>query len=273
MINKKDQALLTQSKFVMPNFAEDAEMLEWAGIDFGEEDTYRMGRSFKRLAQMSGAEGLKLFGKIYGTSKDYWIACGKLNTAEEASSGQEARGEGVNELVYWATDNLLNDWVQLPDARPDHIVTARQIKQAFTGDLNKEITSNPTFDGKERHLLRAQIARISAGSIICPKGYYEMTEPENEGDKVEMKLAEEPPTLNSTELQSLEAWGNLYPNILKAGRTTHVKPDDVDDETWEGQLAEIAETDKVEERFRMLQEHTKIPGLESAWTSKVVGDN
>ena len=42
----------------MPNFAEDEEMLEWAGVDFGEEDTYRIGRSFKRLAQMSGAEGL-----------------------------------------------------------------------------------------------------------------------------------------------------------------------------------------------------------------------
>ena len=109
----------------MPNFAEDAEMLEWAGVDFGEEDTYRMGRSFKRLAQMSGAESLQLFGKIYGTSKDYWIACGKLNTAEETSNGQEARGEGVNELVYWVTDNLNNDWVQLPDARPDHIVVAR----------------------------------------------------------------------------------------------------------------------------------------------------
>jgi hypothetical protein len=87
-----------------------------------------------------------------------------------------------------------------------------------------------------------------------------------------MKLADEPPTLNSTELQSQEAWGNLYANILKAGRTTHVKPDDVDEETWEGQVAELAETDKVEERFRTIQEHTKIPGLESSWTSKVVGD-
>ena len=99
-----------------------------------------------------------------------------------------------------------------------------------------------------------------------------MTEPEAEGEKAEMRLAEEPPTLNSTELQSLEAWGNLYPNILKAGRTTHVKPDDVDDETWEAQVADLAETDKVEERFRAIQEHTKIPGLEASWTSKIVGD-
>ena len=221
---------------------------------------------------MSGAEGLTLFGKIYGTGKDYWIASGKLNTAEEASNGQEARGEGVNELVYWVTDNLLGDWVQLPDCRPADIVVARQIKHAFTGDLNADILSNPNFDGKERHLLRAQIARISAGSILCPKGYYEFTEPENEGEKAEMKLAEEPPTLNSTELMSLEAWGNLYPNILKGGRTTHVKPDNVDEETWEGQLADLAESDKVEERFRMIQEHTKIAGLDSSWTCKVVGD-
>ena len=31
----------------MPNFAEEAEMLEWAGICFGEDDTYRLGKSIK----------------------------------------------------------------------------------------------------------------------------------------------------------------------------------------------------------------------------------
>jgi len=31
----------------MPNFADEAEMLEWAGICFGEEDTYRLGKSIK----------------------------------------------------------------------------------------------------------------------------------------------------------------------------------------------------------------------------------
>ena len=78
MINKNDKALLSKSKFQVPNFAEDAEMLEWAGICFGEEETYRMGRSFKRLAQMSGAACLSFVGKIFGTKKDYWIASGTL---------------------------------------------------------------------------------------------------------------------------------------------------------------------------------------------------
>jgi hypothetical protein len=31
----------------MPNFFEEAEMLEWAGICFGEEDTYRLQKSIK----------------------------------------------------------------------------------------------------------------------------------------------------------------------------------------------------------------------------------
>lgn len=85
-------------------------------------------------------------------------------------------------------------------------------------------------------------------------------------------MVDELPAMGSADLLSLEAWSNLYGNILKTGRTSHVKPDDMDDEAWDGRLAELAEEDKVEERFRALSEQDKIPGLESAWTSKVVGD-
>jgi hypothetical protein len=37
-------------------------------------------------------------------------------------------------------------------------------------------------------------------------------------------------------------------------------------------LAKLAEEDKVEERFRAIQEDAPIPGLEFAWTTKVCGD-
>ena len=46
----------------------------------------------------------------------------------------------------------------------------------------------------------------------------------------------------------------------------------MDDEVWEGKLADLAEEDKVEERFRDVAQHDKIPGLEASWTSKIVGD-
>jgi len=67
----------------------------------------------------------------------------------------EQRGEGVNRWVYWVTDNLLDDWIQLPDVKPEHLVSSRLIKHILTGNLNATIDSNPPFPGKERHFLRA----------------------------------------------------------------------------------------------------------------------
>ena len=88
----------------------------------------------------------------------------------------EARGAGVNKFVFWVTTNLLNDWVQLPDAKPEHIIAARRIKHVLTGDLNATFDSNPSFPGLERHLLRAQLARIFHATAIIPKGLYEVDE-------------------------------------------------------------------------------------------------
>lgn len=70
---------------------------------------------------MSGAQNLKFFGKIFGSEKDYWIAQGVLKFDEEESTrrDKEKRGQGVNSHVYWVTDNILNDWIQLPDALPE----------------------------------------------------------------------------------------------------------------------------------------------------------
>ena len=75
---------------------------------------------FQRLAVLSGASQLRFWGKIYGTYKDYWVVEGILDAAEEdsADTTMEKRGEGVNKFVYWVTDNLLEDWVQLPDIKP-----------------------------------------------------------------------------------------------------------------------------------------------------------
>jgi radial spoke head protein 4/6 len=106
---------------------------------------------------MSGASSLRFCGKILGSTRDYWVVSGTLNQVEEANADKmvEARGTGVNTHVYWVTNNLLSDWIQLPECKPDHIAFARLIKHVLTGDLNASINSNPPFPGKERHFLRA----------------------------------------------------------------------------------------------------------------------
>jgi hypothetical protein len=148
--------------------------------------------------------------------------------AEEFSTDKtnEKRGEGVNKLVYWVTDNPLNDWIQLPDAKVEHIKQAREIKHIFTGDLNATFQSNPAFNGKERHLLRAQLARIFAATAIVPKGLFEIDE-----ETQQMKFAEDFQMPSVTELSNLETWVNVHPSILKAGRCTHLElPEGMDEE-------------------------------------------
>ena len=46
----------------------------------------------------------------------------------------------------------------------------------------------------------------------------------------------------------------------------------MDEEAWAEKLAELNEKDKTEERFRAIAEHEKVPGMETAWMTKVAGD-
>jgi hypothetical protein len=54
-------------------------MLEWAGINFGEDEAYYLSKAIKNLAEMSGADNLRFWGKLYGRLADYWVIEGELN--------------------------------------------------------------------------------------------------------------------------------------------------------------------------------------------------
>ena len=170
--------------------------------------------------------------------------------------------------MYWVTDNLLLDWIQLPDVQPEHLIVSRMIKHVFTGNLNAQIDSCHPFPGKERHLLRAQLARITHATEICPKGIYEIDE-----ESQEVKMAEEAPALGVEELKNLETWGHFHPIILKVGRCSHIPPVGMDDEAKEEYHEKLEAEDKVEERFKCINEDAPIPSLETSWISRVCGDN
>ena len=103
------------------------------------------------------------------------------------------------------------------------------VKVAFSGNLNSKVDCCPPFPGRERHLLREQIARITHATTICPSGYFEFNE---EAKKLQLP-EEEPEQQNTQALTELENWQYRYPNILLSGRCTHQAPvgtpeDDVD---------------------------------------------
>ncbi|CDW78166.1 UNKNOWN [Stylonychia lemnae] len=267
---RDERDLLTKDKtFIIPNIPEEQRMFEWAGIVFGEELTAKLTKAIKRLAVLSGASQLRFWGKVYGIQKDYWVAEGILDTQEEGkqSMNQEKRGEGINKLVYWVNDNLLEDWVQLPDLLPEHVQVARMMKHVLTGNLNAQIDSCPPFPGKERHYLRAQIGRISHATTIVPKDLWSVDE-----ETTKDKASEEFTMPGTEELKNLEGWCHLHPIILKAGRVSHFAGEGLADEERDEILAKLNEKDPAGERFKAINDDAAVEGYKSAWISKVIGD-
>lgn len=266
----------------VPDLLSQSRVFEWAGISFGEKETYRLQKSLAELAQKTSATNLKFWGKIYGTEKDYYIAEGLVEGEEEGEERPadfEARGSGVNQFVYWVTDGTLSDWTQLPDLNPNDVSAARSIKVLFTGDLEREIITNPFFFGKEKHYLRAQIARISHGTTIIPNGLYKLGEAEEEGGpqlEIEAKDPEneednfkQPETEDQTNPSN---WLHFPKSILNNNRTGHAEPvlEEGDEREPADVLKEIIAKDPYEPRLKPITEDDSVDGS-SAWTVNLLG--
>jgi len=161
---------------------------------------------------------------------------------------------GANKHTYYVVNEPGEEWVRLPSVSPSQIVTARSITKFLSGHLKAKVSSFPEFPGEERHLLRAQIARISAGTIIAPMMYYQFDEDE-EVDDEEMAQTE---FIENTEFdgvpvrdladESLGAWVHTRLPLLNQGRciwwNPKQKPEgdedfDEDDDDADGEGAAI----------------------------------
>jgi radial spoke head protein 4A len=111
----------------IPDLKSDMKVYEWAGISFGEYDVMLLQKNLQKHAAASGASQMRLWGKINGTVKDYFIAESVLDVVEgeETIEGQEPRGSGINKFVYWVTNSPMGEWTQLPDLSPADIIKAR----------------------------------------------------------------------------------------------------------------------------------------------------
>jgi radial spoke head protein 4A len=126
----------------------------------------------------------------------------------------------VNKTVFWVSSNTFETWTLLPDLSPNDLAQSRAIKVNFTGDLEREIITNPFFVGREKHYLRAQIARISHSTTLIPAGQFRTTE---DNDKEIEQIGEEDgfKILSTEELTSTDNWQHVSQSILKAHRVTH----------------------------------------------------
>lgn len=266
----------------LTDFMSDASVLSWAGVGFGEQESYKIMCSLRRLAlaeKASGANGIKslrFWGKLLGTDLDYYVAeAGRGGGAAHNDERIEVPGEeGANKYLYYVTTDLCGEWTILPDVRPWHIMASRQIKKLVTGNLEADVITHPCFPeldmealpkpAQEKYLVRALIARISADTIICLKGFVEAdpsgigTQP-NESD---------PPWQypSTTELATIDAWMHFRPYVLKTiGRTRHLDDPGGDPPGEDGSEKKVV-LEAVPEELRPLRND----GL--SWMVKQLGD-
>ena len=87
--------------------------------------------------------------------------------------------EGVNRLTYYVVQSSnMEKYYRLPDVTENQIVVARQLKKFMTGDLKAPVSGYPPFAGNEASFLRAQIACISADTLVAPTGFFDLAEAE-----------------------------------------------------------------------------------------------
>ena len=74
-----DGVLVEVSPEALPaisDIMEDRQLLRWAGIDLGEEESWRLRQALKKLAKEKSPKDIRFWGKIYGSEKDYYIVEG-----------------------------------------------------------------------------------------------------------------------------------------------------------------------------------------------------
>ncbi|KAJ4943302.1 hypothetical protein JOQ06_005805 [Pogonophryne albipinna] len=208
----------------LPNVSEVAFYLEQAGVGLGREEMQRVFLALKQLVESQGLPRCRLWGKILGTESSYIMnPLPQSAYRPPPTVPKEALGTGANKFAFYVCKEPGLPWVKLPSVSPAQITGARQIRKFFTGTLDTPIVSYPPFPGNEANYLRAQIARISAGTQVSPQGFYQAGEEEgDEEDKAPRDSFEVNPDFEGVPVaemaESLSTWVHHVQHILQQGR-------------------------------------------------------
>jgi radial spoke head protein 4A len=202
----------------------------------------------------------------------------KSNFKPSAPIPKETVGTGANKYVYFVCNAPGKPWTRLPSVTPMQVQLSRKIRKYFTGRLDSPVLSYPPFQGNEANLLRAQIARISAGTHISPIGFYKFDE-EAEGGEEEARdsyvVNEEFEAISVRELCDPNNWTHHVQHVLPQGRTKwwNPKQKNEEEEMEEDEEEEKEEPDEPEpeigpQLLTPLSEDVEIDG-QPAWTCKI----
>lgn len=273
----------------LPNLMELSFFFEQGSIGLSREETYKTWLALKTLVEKHPLQHIRFWGKMLGTEQNYYIAEVEYREGEDEEEEEEEAEEekpeeegkeegeedeeaeeddtpkpefkpppeppkeelriGANKKSYFVCNDPGKLWSKLPSVTPTQIQKARLIKKYFTGHLDAPVITFPPFPGSEANYLRAQIARISAGTHISPLGFYQFDEEEEEEEEgegrdnfVENVDFEGIPVQELID-PSLANWVHHVQHILPQGRCSWWNPvqkneDDFEDEEDEEEREE-----------------------------------
>ncbi|CAF3944671.1 unnamed protein product [Rotaria magnacalcarata] len=244
----------TNPEETMTNILELDFLFEQVGVGLNKDEIYWIWVLMKTLVNdKPNIQKLRFWGKIFGIKNNYYIVEADFDTFDDVdltdsefikyqdmSSSEEEKipleqiGDGVNQKVFYVSTGIDQPFIQLPMVTPEQIELSRRIQQFFTGDLEAPILFELHFPGVEKHLLRAQIQRITAGTQIGPKNYFKISiDDEEEIDeeiidshqiKFDINTEFEGNRLHDLVLPHGQYWVHYVPYIYKQGRNVHFNP-------------------------------------------------
>ena len=242
-----------------------------AGYGFGEQEAYFLQQSMKKLAVKEDLKSLRFWGKFFCTKNDYFVceAVSRKVVQDPVPDDWEPAGVGINQQSFWVTNDLMETWVELPVIGPQHQLITKKTRASLTGDLNANVNVYPPFPGKEKHYLKAQLARITFGSKQVPGGIYEV-----DGDNpTQIKTSEEINFPAKDVFYDIGGWVHHMPAILEYnGRVSHFIPKGLDEDAANQKKEDLDAVETPVDRLRPLSDEKFDEAIGSNYLARVYGD-
>lgn len=273
-LGKKKPSQKSNHIQTIPNYMQDvlalSQVLAWGGIGFGKNEWYKIRLAMKKLLVESDALTLNFWGKIYGVHADYYVIQGTLRNypMKNLNPHVESKGnEGINRYTYWVSNSVLEGWYELPDITHEQLVASREFKYHFTGNLSAKVKGFRNFPGKESHLLKCQIVRITHSSFIIPEGILRVSDAfkdELEGKVVEYEEELKMPSFEELRAPEMDRWVHEHAYIQANGRIIEAEP--------KNPIERLSSISKDEGHQMPSSEDPNETTEVKYWKLKVVGD-
>jgi radial spoke head protein 4A len=237
----------------VPNIIGEMRWMSQVGVGLTPRESGLLQAAVEKFVRTHPVSGTRFWGKVFGGDRDYYVLECEYNDGarphaahEEEDKGEPGEREakekvqkvpmeedvGANTFGYFVCTNLGTGWTALPDVTPQQIVASRSVRHFFTGRLDAAVIAPVwRFDGTERELLRAMIARITQSCTIAMVGMYKPEEEPEEDVALEATAAI---VLNEEwspkPISGLDAFVHRVPALLPQGRTEFWAPETEEEE-------------------------------------------